>query len=101
MRYLLLMALAAPSLAVADSYDTHAISSMYREKPCTSVVGLIDNDTAPFMAERGAIWGFLVGYDQANGGLRGDQETTLIRLRKACAESPKTPALELLNGFID
>lgn len=100
MRLLLAAIIAAPTMAAADGYSDHKAVAMYRDKPCTVVIGAIDADaTVATMAVHGMVWGFLLGYDTANGGLQGGDKTTLIRLRKACADSPETPALDLLKGF--
>lgn len=98
----LLALLASPAFA---GYGNHPAVQAFAAKPCTYVVAKMDTAKdanaadLPAMVEGGMYWGFLLGFDNANGGLQGDEETTLIRLRKACAASPETPALELLQGF--
>ena len=100
MKFILAALFALPTAAAADGYSGHKGVSMYRDKPCTVVIAAIDGDaTLGTIATQGMAWGFLLGYDTANGGLHGTEDTTLIRLRKACAQSPKTPALDLLEGF--
>lgn len=100
MKKIALMLALMPSAAASQGYSEHQGVTAYRDKPCTHVVGTIDGQTTiQGAATQAMLWGFLLGFDQANGGLQGPEETTLIRLRKACAESPKTPALELLKGF--
>lgn len=99
----LLALLASP--AVAAGYENHSAIKTLKTQPCTYVVALIDMtkdgkpSDLPSIIAGGMYWGFLLGFDNANGGLQGSEETTLIRLRKACAASPETPALELLQGF--
>ena len=100
MRIFLAAALLAPTISAADGYSDHTSVVMYRDRPCTVVIAAIDADTTLATTPvQGMIWGFLLGYDTASGGLHGTDETTLIRLRKACAAAPETPALTLLNGF--
>lgn len=74
---------------------------MYRDAPCTEVVGTIDGTVSlDGLPLQGMLWGFLLGFDQANGGLQGGNETTLSRLRKACSETPRAPAIDLLRSFV-
>lgn len=112
-----LAALAAlSSAATAAGYDDNPILVAFRDHPCTTVIEAIDNpDTAAAanapdlgsalrystgrVSHMAAYFGFIVGFDTANGGLRGDAETTLMRLRDACREHPDTPALDLLRSF--
>lgn len=94
-----LTVLSAPALA--DGYAEHDGVILWTDRPCTEAVGSIDAapNTLADVAAAGMAWGFLLGYDTARGGLQGDEETTLTRLRKACAQSPETPAIDLLSGF--
>lgn len=105
MRLALLLTIAATS-ANAD-YSGHPFVQLFTERPCTEAVAAIDqrppteNIDAMVLAiaEQGAAWGFLLGFDQARGGLHDGSATTLERLRKACAEAPGRPAAELLDGL--
>lgn len=99
MRYVLVAAMIATP-AAAD-YSTHPGVAIFTEKPCTAAVAGIDyqGENIRALVETGMTWGFLLGFDTAHGGLSGDHETTLKRLRIACAESPDTPAIDLLNSF--
>lgn len=84
----------------AQGYVDHKAVKTYRDRPCTEVVGTIDGQaTFDGIGTQGMLWGFLLGYDQAKGGLQGSEETTLIRLRKACAADPSASALSLLESF--
>lgn len=99
MRYLLAaIFLATP--AAAD-YSDHPGVKLFTEKPCRAAMAAMDYDGQAIMAvaEQGMAWGFLLGFDTASAGLAGDHETTLQRLRIACAASPETPAADLLRGF--
>lgn len=105
MKYLI-AAIFAPTLAFAD-YSTHKYVELYAEADCTAVLSVIDRDISysepsfneiiRSVTEQGAIWGFLLGYDTASGGLHPDGETTLQAFRKLCAESPNRTALEILE----
>lgn len=101
MRTIIAAALFLPTIAAADGYADHKGVTPWRDQPCTVVIGAIDAGAAlAAMPAQAVTWGFLLGYDTANGGLHGNEETTLVRLRKACAASPETPALTLLEGFL-
>jgi len=104
--------IAAP--ATAAGYYDNPIVAAFRDQPCGTIIAAIDNPkatkpgdnldgainrAADGLARMTAYFGFIVGFDTAKGGLQGDDETTLVRLRKACAADPKATALELLNGF--
>lgn len=107
-------AILSASPALAD-YSDHDGVRIFSERPCTEVIAELDrsfddlNDgtrdglarLAPAMAKTGMTFGFLLGFDTAEGGLQGAEETTLRRLRLACARSPQTPALDLLRDFTD
>lgn len=99
MRLSFILALTATP-ALAD-YSSHDGVALFTESPCTEAVAAIDTSetTLQAIARMGMAWGFLLGFDTANNGLQGDEETTLIRLRKACAENPETPAATLLRSF--
>lgn len=97
MRIFLALVLSA-SPAVAD-YSTHDGVTIFTEQPCTRIIEVLDSTEIDVLPIVGMTWGFILGYDSAAGGLQGNEETTLIRLRKACEESPETPAAEILESF--
>ena len=99
MRILIALALSATP-AIAD-YSGHKSMTPFTEGPCSEVLDAIDTPETSIeaIARMGMAWGFILGYDAASDGLHGQEETTLIRLRKACDENPETPAATLLDGF--
>lgn len=100
MKAILAAALTIPTAVLGDGYSGHKAVVQYREKPCTVIVAAIDADASlETIATQGMLWGFLLGFDAANGGLQGSEETTLVRLRKACAADPDKSALSILEGF--
>ena len=104
--------LASPSIA---DYSGHEAVTLFSERPCGDVVSAIDGASNPFpddglddfeailvgMANQGMVWGFLLGFDTAEGGLHGDAETTLERLHAACEATPEATAESLLRGFVE
>lgn len=122
MRMIIALAMmATPSLAQDTAYDNHRGVLLFSDAPCTAVLSAIDSDPPPFPNEaqhffygssawyknygewgatQGMAWGFILGFDTANGGLHTETETTLQRLRAACEDTPDRPALEILTSFI-
>lgn len=97
--------MAAP--AVAQEPEEHPIQTMYRDAPCTEVVGLLDAwpDLPPaeslnFYLEKGMAWGFLLGFDAMHPEAKGEADTLLSRVRLDCAAAPETPALTILEGYL-
>ncbi|MBN8187605.1 hypothetical protein JF540_12980 [Salipiger thiooxidans] len=100
------------SPALGD-YSDHSGVTLFTEHPCTAALAEIDQsldryadrgiaglkEASAAIASQGMAWGFILGYDTANGGLQGEEETTLVRLRMACADKPEATAEELLRGF--
>lgn len=84
--------------AVMNAIDGEAPKPSETDLALTGVMGAVEKFTE-WMATYGMTWGFILGFDTAHGGLEGSEETTLIRLRKACAETPDATAIELLRGF--
>ena len=88
----------------------------FTEQKCGEVIHAVDSDgpgpltdgvsldmyardLGRFFAKQGVTWGFILGYDIASGGLHADGETTLQRLRQACAKDPERTALSILEEF--
>ena len=90
----------AASPAIAD-YTNHQHVRPFTEAPCIDVLGALDvpNPTITQVMNMAMRFGFILGFDTALGGLQGDDETTLVRLRKACAENRDATAEELLRSF--
>lgn len=111
MRFGLVLALIG-SPALAD-YSDHSIVRLFTNEPCTRAVAEIDQSFSHFhdrglegaadmvgaMTRQAMAWGFLLGFDAAEGGLHSEAETTLMRLRAACAENPDHTALSILQQF--
>lgn len=111
MRFALaLITVLSASPALAD-YSDHSGVTLFTERPCTEAIAAIDapnygveslSDLEPMaklIARRAMAWGFVLGFDTAMGGLSGSHDTTLKRLRVACAASPDVTAAELLRAF--
>lgn len=111
---------ATPVLAEDPSYASHKGVQLYTTAPCTAVIEVIDSEGPEFpteaehffygtenysrsmgqwMSAQGMAWGFILGFDTANGGLHSDTETTLQRLRTACEEEPSKTAYDLLSNM--
>lgn len=114
MRLALAFAAALLATPAAADYSDHRGVTLFTEAPCTAAVSAIDlsldgmlrslddNELYTFgrlAAQQGMAWGFLLGFDTASDGLHGPRQTTLERLRYACALNPETPAIELLRTF--
>lgn len=95
MRYALAFALlAAP--AVADYKDFEA-GVIFSERPCHEALAAIDGEYG--FDVMGQAWAIILAHDEENGGMFATEEKTLETLRIACAQSPETPAIELLEGL--
>jgi len=103
MRIAMIAVLFVVGTQAGADYSTHDGVTLFTKQPCKDVIAAIDNpeNTLAALAAMGMAWGFLLGYDTARGGLEGNEESTLIRLRRACAESPGKTAIEILEGFPD
>lgn len=104
---------AAPALAGGYS-DVRGVQ-IFSTAPCGETIAAIDwADTAlpeSILIERGLsgltqdiatsgmMWGILLGYDAKAGGLHTAEQTTLERLRDACAENPDQTARAILDGL--
>lgn len=109
--------LAALATPAAADYSDHEGVTRFTQMPCKDVIEILDNTPEPpaditldtvyptlqriteGTAVLGMTWGFILGFDTARDGLQGDEQTTLIRLRKACTAAPDTPAADLLKSF--
>lgn len=95
-------------------YSDQAARVIFDSSPCTGFVAGIDADLDGIVeglneaewqalgraiARQGMFWGILLGYDTAKGGLESGEQTTLMRLRLACAMNPEVSARRLLDGF--
>lgn len=115
MRHAIVALALCASPAVADGYSDHSAVQMFTISPCGDVVAAIDwTETAvpeAIIFERGLsgltqdialsgmAWGMLLGIDVERGGLHTPEQTTLERLREACAANPDQTAKAILDGF--
>lgn len=103
----LIAALALPAGAShAAGYADHPAVVAMTISPCKRVIDLIDSEGPEDItldeaidrhAMTGMVWGFILGFDHASGGLHRGEDTALVRLRAACAAEPETPAAVLLD----
>lgn len=107
-----MIALAAmlPASAWAQGYGESGVVVAFRDRPCGAVLdviylreatGLTFGETIGVAGTKNLYLGFVVGFDAAHGGLHTDTETTLARLREACAANPEATALSILEGFAE
>lgn len=93
---------AAPSLAEdRPGIQNHAVQTLFLDEPCGAVIAQIDRPL-PNLEGIGMMtmsFGFLMGYEVENPGIRGTHETVLMRLRTECAEHPESTAFDLLEQF--
>ena len=104
----LCLALLLPGAAWAQGYDGNPAVLAFRDRPCAEVLeviyvreaaGLTLQETMGLISQKNLYMGFIMGFDIAQDGLRGEADSTLARLREACAGAPEATALELLEGF--
>lgn len=111
---LVLLPVAAYADQGRNGYFENSGVKPFTEQKCGEVIHAVDSDgpgplpdgasldmyardLGRFFAKQGTTWGFILGYDIANGGLHADGETTLQRLRQACAKEPERTALSILE----
>ena len=106
----LCLALLLPGSAGAQGYADNPAVAAFRDRPCAEVVdviyvreaaGLTLQETMGLVSQKNLYMGFILGFDTARGGLQGEAESTLARLREACAADPEATALELLEGLAE
>ena len=51
------------------------------------------------MARQGMAWGFVLGFDHANGGLWDGDQSTLSRFTAACSVHPEWTGAEVLQSL--
>jgi hypothetical protein len=93
-----------PGMAMADDIpgiQNHDVQKRFMKEPCGAVVGAIDNApaTPEGVGTMAMTFGFLMGVEALNPGIRGTRETILTRLRTDCAIYPEKTAMELLTGY--
>ncbi len=104
------MGLAAmlPGAAWAQGYEDSGVVAAFRDRPCAEVLeliylqeaaGLTLGETMGLAGTKNLYLGFVVALAAAHGGLHTESQTTLARLREACASEPEASALSILEGF--
>lgn len=99
--------------AFAGSYDDNLAVSMMKSKPCGSVTKALDDaairvpsdvfeeqqwvEMAEGMAMQGMVWGMILGFDQAHGGLWDGEKSTLERFKAECSAHPTESGMAILN----
>jgi hypothetical protein len=103
------LGLMLPGAAWAQGYGESGVVAAFRDRPCGEVLeviylqeatGLTFGETIGVAGTKNLYLGFVVGFDAAHGGLHTEAQTTLARLREACAASPEATALSLLEAFV-
>lgn len=95
----LLVFCAGPAFA-----EPHRMAVAFAESPCGETIDHIENPvlTPEGIGNMGMAFGYLLGFEAANGGdLSGDAETVLQRIKADCGVSPELPALDLLRRYLD
>ena len=104
----LCLALLLPGTAWAQGYADNPAVVAFRDRSCAEVLdvvylrevaGLTLQETIGLVSRKNLYMGFILGFDAARGGLEGGAESTVARLREACATDPEATTLELLEGF--
>ncbi len=102
------LVLLLPGAAWAQGYGESGVVTAFRDRPCGEVLeliylrevsGLSLGETMGVAGTKNLYLGFVVGFDAAHGGLHTDAQSTLVRLREACAADPDATALSILEGF--
>ena len=96
----LLMATTATAEDI-EGIQNHDVQKRFLQEPCIAVVDAIDNapPTPEGVGTMAMTFGFLMGIEAQNPGIRGDHETILMRLRTDCANQPEKTAMALLMGY--
>jgi hypothetical protein len=78
------------------------MTQAFAERPCGETLDYIENPapTPEGIGNMGMAFGYLLGFQAANGGdLSGDSNTILQRIVADCAASPDLTALDLLERY--
>lgn len=107
-----------PGIALSEQagYSEHRLVERFNGDQCAVIISDIDGEIpteigpaettdefgkrfADAVGRKGTAWGFILGYDTANGGLHAGNESTLQRLREACEKEPERTAISILEQF--
>ena len=101
------------SPAVSDGYDDKPGADLMKFRPCGDALEVLAErftdpphdlaasaeDWAKSLAVQAIVWGYILGFDAAHDGLWRGEETTLERLKTACANDPTKSALRHLEAL--
>lgn len=108
---------AAASPALGAGYSEHKGVRLFNEYPCAKAIQAIESEidvedqisvlgisaamdeVALHIARQGMAWGFVLGYDTAQGGLERGGETTLERFKVECSKDPDRTGIEVLEAL--
>lgn len=105
------LAAAFAGSSLAEGYSDHKGVRIFTEKPCHYVTTYFDDpDTddeivatiqsmAIDQSTLAMAWGFILGFDYAEGGLWDGETTTLERFRAACEADPLLTGAEILHNL--
>lgn len=98
--FLTALLVAATATAAADIPDiqNHPVQDLFTNQPCSAAIQTIDNPDPDLIevGEMAMAFGFIMGIEALNPGIRKNHDTVLMRLRADCASNSDTSALNLL-----
>ena len=94
----LLMTGTATAAADIPGIQNHPVQHLFTSQPCSAAISAIDNPDPDLIAvgEMAMAFGFIMGIEALNPGIRKDHETVLMRLRADCVTDSDETALNLL-----
>lgn len=94
---------AAICLIATTAEAQHPVQSAYEAEPCMTIIATLDATPGNLdqAAKQAMIWGYMLAIDAIFPTIKTAKQTTLERLRAACAETPNRPALEILKGLAE
>lgn len=97
----LTVVLTASAQAETAGIQNHEVQRLFIESPCGDVLARIDNPTPgpEGIGHMAMTFGFLMGYEVANPGIKGDSETLLTRLRADCATDGTRTGMDWLRSY--
>jgi hypothetical protein len=98
---LCLVAISAQVRAETAGIQNHKVQQLFMTQPCIMVINTIDRPDGDVFGGgmMTMAFGFLMGFEAAHPGIRGDQETILKRLRADCTIDSNQTAFDLLQGY--
>ncbi|WP_419408846.1 hypothetical protein [Primorskyibacter sp. 2E107] len=95
--------IASPVIAdMVPGIQNHAVQVRFIHEPCAAVIAAIDTPPPGVIGvgEMAMTFGFLMGIEARNPGIRSSHETILIRLREDCAAMPDQTAMQMIEVYI-